>query len=89
MSIETEQLIELISSQTRVLLQNHWPNLLDCRDGDGEVKVAFTHSMSEQGHERTVKTVISYGRRIKDELEESINTKQIDLPLDGAKRGKR
>jgi hypothetical protein len=80
MSTETEQLIELIAGHTKLLLQNRWPDILDFRDG-ADIKVSFTHTLSYQGEQRTIKTVISFARRVKDELEDTIDTAQTELPL--------
>ena len=78
---EPEQLIELIAGHTRQLLQDHWSDIDSYRDGDDEIKLAFAHTLSYEGDERTVKTSISFSHRIKDSVEESINTAQADLPL--------
>jgi hypothetical protein len=84
---EPEQLIELIAAQTRLLLQNHWPDIRDFVDG-GEIKINFNHALSYEGNRRTVKTVIRFGRRVTDEIEDSIDTAQIELPIE-AREGKR
>ncbi len=78
---ETEQLIELIAAQTSNLLRDHWRDIDSYRDGDDEIKLAFSHTLSYEGSQRTVKTTISFSHRIKDEVEKSINTAQADLPL--------
>jgi hypothetical protein len=78
---ELEQLIELITAQTRQLLQDHWTDIDSYRDGDDEIKLAFSHTLSYEGSERTVKTTISFSHRIKDEVENSINTAQQELPI--------
>jgi hypothetical protein len=85
MSTEPEQLIELIAGQTRLLLQNHWPDIRDFIDG-GEIKIGFNHALSYEGNRRTVKTVIRFARHVTDEIEESIDTAQTELPLRGAGR---
>ena len=81
MSTEPEQLIDLIAEQTRSLLKDHWPDIDSYRDGDDEIKLAFSHTLSYEGSERTVKTAISFSHRVKDTLEQSIDTAQADLPL--------
>jgi hypothetical protein len=78
---EPEQLINLITHQTERLLQNHWADIESYRDGDEEIKIGFSHKLSYSGSERTVKTAISFSHRVKDELEQSIDTEQADLPL--------
>jgi hypothetical protein len=83
---EPEQLIELIAAHTRQLLEDHWTDIDSYRDGDDEIKLAFSHTLSYEGSERTVKTSISFSRRIKDSVEESINTAQTELPLPGKRK---
>jgi hypothetical protein len=83
---ETEQLIELIAGQTRNLLQNHWPDIVDYLDGD-KIKIGFSHKLSYEGNERTIKTTISFAHRVKDEIEETINPAQAELPIET--KGKR
>ncbi len=78
---EHEQLIELIAAQTRGLLQDHWSDIDSYRDGEDEIKLAFSHTLSYEGSERTVKTSISFSHRIKDSVEQSINTAQQELPI--------
>jgi hypothetical protein len=78
---ENEQLIDLIANQTRNLLQNHWPDIQDYLD-DGEIKVSFTHKLSYEGDKRTVETTISFAApRIKDSIAESIDVRQVELPI--------
>jgi hypothetical protein len=79
---EPEALIDLIAEQTRSLLQDHWTDIDSYRDGDDEIKLAFSHLLSYEGSERTVKTTISFSHRIKDELENSINAAQKNLPFE-------
>jgi hypothetical protein len=81
MSTEPEQLIDLIAAQTRQLLADHWTDIDSYRDGESEIKLAFSHTLSYEGSERTVKTSISFSHRIKDSVEESINTAQQELPI--------
>jgi hypothetical protein len=83
---EPEQLIELIAAQTRNLLQNHWPDIVDYLDG-GEIKVGFSHKLSYENSTRTVETTISFARRIKDSISESIDTRQAEFPIEA--KGKR
>jgi len=78
---EPTQLINLITHQTERLLQDHWADIDSCRDGDEEIKISFSHKLSYEGSERTVKTAISFSHRVKDTLEQSIDTAQADLPL--------
>jgi hypothetical protein len=78
---EPEQLIELIAAQTSSLLKDHWADIDSCRDGEDEIKLAFSHTLSYAGSERTVKTSISFSHRIKDQIEQSIDTQQSELPI--------
>jgi len=86
---EPEQLIELITAQTRSLLQDHWSDIDSYRDGDDEIKLSFAHTLSYEGSERTVKTTISFSHRIKDEVEQSIDTAQKELRMTIEKRGRK
>jgi len=83
---EPEQLIELIAAHTRQLLKDHWLDIDSYREGDDEIKIGFSHALSYAGNERTVKTSISFSHRIKDSVEESINTAQTELPLPGKRK---
>jgi hypothetical protein len=83
---EPEQLIDLIAAQTKQLLKDHWTDIDSYRDGDDEIKLAFAHTLSYEGTERTIKTTISFSHRIKDSVEESINTAQTELPLPGKRK---
>jgi hypothetical protein len=78
---EPEQLIDLIAAQTRSLLKEHWSDIESYRDGDSEIKIGFNHALSYEGDLKVVKTTISFSHRIKDSVENSINTAQADLPL--------
>jgi plasmid replication initiation protein len=82
MSTEPEQLIALIATHTRNLLKRHWSDIDSYRDGESEIKLAFSHTLSYEGSERTIKTTISFSHRIKDSLKESINSAQQILPLE-------
>ena len=85
---ESAQLIDLIAGQTKSLLEDHWADIDSCRDGEDDIKVSFSHKLSYEGSARTVKTVISFSHRVKDEIEESIDTAQTELPIE-ARGGKR
>jgi len=78
---ENEQIIELVSKQTKVLLHNHWPNISDFRNGEESIKVGFSSLIQYQGQERIVETTISFGKRVKDSTLERINTEQMSLNL--------
>lgn len=81
MSTETEQLIDLITEQTRDLLTEHWTDIQSYRDGDADIKISFSHALSYEGDERTVKTTIAFSHRIKDEVENSFSADQASLEL--------
>jgi hypothetical protein len=84
---ENEQLIELIAGQTRLLLQNHWPDIQDYLDA-GEIKIGFNHKLHYDSETAaTVETTISFSRRVSDSIAESIDTRQAELPIET--KGKR
>jgi hypothetical protein len=85
---ETEQIIELISKQTQILLHNHWPDISDFRNGEESIKVGFSSLIQYQGQERIVETTISFGKRVKDWTVERINTEQMSLDLASAEPDK-
>jgi hypothetical protein len=89
MSIENEQIIELISNHTKILLQNHWPDISDFRNGEESIKIAFSHDVGYQGQERIIETTISFGKRIKDSTVDRIDTEQLNLELTGQVPAKR
>ncbi|HXM29780.1 MAG TPA: hypothetical protein VN957_27395 [Chthoniobacterales bacterium] len=78
---ESEQLIELISEETSSLLRDHWADIQTYRDDDADIKISLAHRLSYDGSQRMVKTVITFSHRVKDEIEQSFNTAQADLPL--------
>jgi hypothetical protein len=78
---EPEALIELISEQTRSLLLANWSDIDSYRDGDKDITLSFSHKLSYEGSSRTIKSTISFSHRVKDEVEQSIDTAQADLPL--------
>jgi hypothetical protein len=87
MNTEIEQLIELIAAHTSSLLHEHWSLIDSYRDGDEEIKLSFSHKLSYEGSSRTVKTTISFSHRVKDEVEQSFDTAQTELPIEA--KGKR
>jgi hypothetical protein len=78
---ETEQIIELVSKQATILLNNHWSDISDFRNGEESIKVGFSSLIQYQGQERIVETTISFGKRVKDSTVERINTEQMSLDL--------
>jgi hypothetical protein len=83
---ETIQMIDLIVGQTRLLLENHWTDIQHYRNGDDAIKIGFSHTVSYEASERIIKTAITFSHRIKDSVEESINTAQTELPLPGKRK---
>lgn len=79
---EPEQIVSLIVKQTKLLMQNHWPDINDFRDGEEKIKVGFSHYIAYQGQERIVESTISFGKRMKDAITERIDTEQMPLALD-------
>ena len=78
---ESEQIIELISKQSKILLQNHWPDISDFRDGGESIKVGFSSLIQYQGQERIIESTISFGKRMKDTAVERFDTDQMNLDL--------
>jgi hypothetical protein len=86
---EPEALIDLIAAQTRSLLLANWSDIDSYRDGDNDIKLSFSHKLSYEGSSRTIKSTISFSHRVKDEVEQSIDTAQEELPIEPEKRGKK
>jgi len=88
---ETEQIIEHITQQTRVLLQNHWGDIADFRDGEESIKIGFGALVKYEGNKRMIETKISFGKRVTDSVVDWIDPDQmkLDLPIPAApaKRG--
>lgn len=78
---ENEQIIELISRQTKILLSNHWTDITDFRNGGESIKVGFSHDIGYEGQERIVESTISFGKRVKDSTVERLDTDQMNLNL--------
>src|SRR5215831_2052021 len=78
---ETQQIIDAVSNQTKVLLQNHWLDISDFRNGEEAIKISFNALIQYQGQERIVETKISFGKRVTDSTVERINTDQMSLDL--------
>ena len=79
-----EQIIDLISQQTKGLLQNHWADISDFRNDEGSIKIGFLHNIGYEGQEHVVETTISFAKRIKDIAVDRIDTDQMHLNLPGA-----
>jgi hypothetical protein len=91
MSEENDQLIELISNHVKTLLQNHWPDISDFRNGEESIKIGFSHDVEYIGQERKIESTISFGKRIKDSAVDRFDTEQMNLELNptGAKRSRK
>jgi len=89
MSAENEQIIELIANHTKILLENHWPNITDCRNGDESIKIGFSYELKYKGQKRIIESGISFGKRVKDSIIGEIDTEQLDLELTGQAPAKR
>jgi len=90
MSEENDQIIELISQHVKTLLENHWPDISDFRNGEESIKIGFSHDIGYIGQQRVIESTISFGKRIKDSTVDRIDTDQMHLELNptGAKRGR-
>ena len=89
---ETEQIIEQISQQTRILLSNHWGDIADFRNGEESIKIGFAALIKYEGAKRMIETKISFGKRVTDSVIDWIDPDQMDLgfpaPTAPAKRGR-
>ena len=85
---ENEQIIELITNHVKILLENHWLDISDFRNGEDSIKISFSHNIDYEGQERVIESTISFGKRIKDSTVDRIDTQQITLEFNssGAKR---
>jgi hypothetical protein len=87
---ENAHLIDLISTHTKTLLENHWSDIMEFRtDGNGDsIKIGFSHDLSYEGQERIIESTISFGKRVKDSTIDRIDTQQLnfELPQTGPKR---
>ena len=78
---ETEQIIEHITQQTRVLLQNHWGDIADFRNGEESIKIGFGALVKYEGNKRMIETKISFGKRVTDSVVNWIDPDQMSLGL--------
>lgn len=85
---ENEKIIEEMIGQTRGMLENHWGDITDYRNGGEAIKISFLHKLAYEGQERVVETTISFGKRMKDTTINRIDMQQLslDLPATGGKR---
>lgn len=85
---ENETIIEQILGQTRGMLESHWGDINDYRNGGEAIKISFLHKLAYEGQERVVDTTFSIGKRMKDKTVNRIDLQQLslDLPAPGAKR---
>ena len=90
---EQEKIIEHISQQARVLLQNHWADISDIRNGEESIKIGFGAIVKYEGNKRMVETKISFGKRVTDSVIDWIDPDQTTFsfpssPAQPVKRGR-
>ena len=90
---EQEKIIEHITQQARVLLQNHWAYISDFRNGEESIKIGFGAIVKYEGNKRMVETKISFGKRVTDSVIDWIDPDQTTFsfpssPAQPVKRGR-
>ena len=85
---ENQKIIEQVIEQTKSMLENHWSDITDYRNGGEAIKVGFLHKLSYEGDERVVDTTISFGKRIKDQTINRIDIAQLNLDLAPSKKSR-
>lgn len=78
---EDENVINLIGEQTKVLLQNHWPDIAEFRNGEESIKIGLSHDIKYQGLKKVVESSISFSKRIKDSMISELDSDQMDLAI--------
>jgi len=76
---ETEQIIEHISQQARILLTNHWTDIADFRNGEESIKIGFGALIKYEGAKRMIETKISFGKRVTDSVIDWIDPDQMTM----------
>ena len=76
---EDEQIIEQIIQQARILLQNHWIDISDFRDGEESTKIGFAALIKYEGNRKMIETKISFGKRVTDSIVDWIDPDQMKL----------
>ena len=78
---ETEQIIEDISKQTKVLLQNHWPDISEFRNGEESIKISFNSLLKREGPKTMIETKIRFGKYVTDSVVEWIDPDQLKFEM--------
>jgi hypothetical protein len=82
-----EKLIKQLAANTTELLNDHWAEVEALGSNGKELKIGMIHWVVNNAQaELTAKTVISFGRRIKDTVEHQVDDKQTELVLEPPKR---
>jgi hypothetical protein len=91
MSEENDQIIKSIGDETTRLLQKHWSDITDFRNGQESIKIGFSIDLEYIGSQRKIECGISFGKRIKDSTVTRFDTEQMDLELNptGTKRSRK
>jgi AT hook motif len=76
---ENEQIIQQISQQAKVLLENHWPDISEFRNGEESIKIGFHSLLKPQGPKTMVETKISFGKRVTDSIVDWIDPDQMTI----------
>jgi len=72
-----EQIIEGLEELTGELLRANWGAINRIREGqDGMIGVAMAYRIDYNGEERTLKATISFGKRIHESREKTIDPRQ-------------
>jgi hypothetical protein len=80
MKPDPEQLIEQLVANTRKLLTDHWGRAEQVFAATN-IKIGITHLIDFDGAKATAKSTISFGARVKDTVEVTIDDSQPELGL--------
>jgi hypothetical protein len=75
---EGVKIIEGLLSLTKMLLNDHWTDIDELRD-DGKIGINVAYRIDYEGKERTLKATISFGKRVSDSREETLDPDQANL----------
>ena len=68
---------------TQELLEADWDDIESMRDEqDGRIKIGIAYLISFRGNEQSVKTTITFGRRVSESRESIVNPDQLEMPLE-------
>lgn len=71
-------IIEECVTRTRELIEADWAEIASMKDeNDGRLKVSVAFLIAFKGNEQSVKTTLTYGRRVTDSRETVINPDQM------------